>query len=203
MEPICVCGLVAELAKLAGTPLRRGTREDGWSLRLNPSAAVPFLHCVHCGGGVSASDCRCGGPANWSRLPGSCVQRDDALEEYQLVIAGRTIPMRFCSACGGTLDSSRRRLFQPRSEEEERSITEQLRGVNSIAGVIAVLGPPDARSGPPRLADPRVMPIRQTLMYTRLAATLRVFVQELEAGGVRVVFAGKPISGSNVKGPAV
>lgn len=84
----------------------------------------------------------------------------------------------------------------PRSQEEEKYITRLLANAKNLEDVVAILGKPDFESGPidlPQGQDPsRFIPVRRSYEFLRTTKTLRIIVQELANGKLRLIFGGKP-----------
>ena len=109
------------------------------------------------------------------------------------------VPFRFCPCCGGALRApGRLSLEDDKPEAELRYFSELIGEARSLDEVIRILAQPDTHSQedplPDELAPGHLWEVRRSLEFSQVTQTLRIIVQELRNGALRVIFGGKPAS---------
>jgi len=193
MKKNCVCGLLSSLANWVQTPI--ALQPGACILMLSESRQVEVSYCPHCSGERCA--CTCSALRSWADDAPDVVIYDLCLDEYRLAVGGMEVPFRFCPHCGGMLRARRKRgNHEDHSEDEMRYYAGLVGGARTMDEVIRILGQPDAFGAGIRPtegeAPGRHLAIRRSMEFSQVSQTLRIIVQELGNGSVRVIFGGKP-----------
>jgi len=197
----CKCGFLSHCAEDPNVPVRFEEHSRNYLLQLTPTITTKLSFCFFCGGkGTSevSANCRCDVISSWIESPGSCIRREPKFGEIHLVYGTNKLILYYCPACGHSLPASRRsEYFRDPSPEELARFDQLLKNTNSIGQVVEILGQPDA------IYEPRphdemerriygVKPIKQTLLFRRVAETFDVCAQEEDDGKLKVSFVKKP-----------
>jgi hypothetical protein len=188
----CACGLLASLAHWAHTPVVLAA--GACQLTLAQGRTVELSYCPHCAG--LRRRCDCDALASWADEAPEVMRYHADLAEYRLAVGEMEVPFRFCPCCGGALRTpGRLGLEEDNSEVELRYFSELIGEAKSLDEVIRILGQPDAHSEEDRLPDElapgHLWEVRRSLEFSHVSRTLRIIVQELRNGALRVIFGGK------------
>ena len=198
------CGHLEQAARDPRVPIVRNTESGAFTLRLSDSVSVPNIFCTFCGGlgfegrKTARRYCKCDRLDRWSKSPSIPIRFDPQLNEFLLAFDNGRIEeiFYFCPACGGRLPESKRgELFTTPSEDEIERLHALLRGSNSIAEVVSILGAPSRRMGPmpTSTVDKEVYgykDIKQTLVYDHLSDTTCLVITESADGSISPIFSG-------------
>lgn len=202
----CKCGLLGKWIEDPDTPFTILEGSATCILALDGETYLVVNYCPVCGGRKLGSTrrgqkCECASVFKWANDPNIPVEYDQELNEYYLVKGvDETTLFYYCPSCGGHLPKSKRAsLFTTPSRKEKAEIIERIERIKSatkIDEVLKILGEPDERRGP-SIIDPQkkriygMRDVKQTLIYTSLAKTLDLIVQEYEDGEIILAYAGK------------
>lgn len=144
--------------------------------------------------------CDCGNLERFSREPGHAIRWDESLNEFYIAHgnSGRTM-LYYCPFCGGSTPESRRtHLFRHLTDQENRRLTDMIRGLKTLEEVIAKFGSPEfdevvgmTTTEPERDGQPETARVYQVLIYQRLSAVADVRVTVYPTGKVDLSFRGK------------
>lgn len=145
--------------------------------------------------------CSCKIVKLWAKDPRIPIEFDKELNEYSIVYrdpsGNHSLLLYHCPRCGGRLPKSRRNeLFFKPSRSECRRLEKLLRGVQSIDAVVKILGRPNKRCRAIRFparekAIYGYKNIKRSFIYSGLAKTVDVDIQEYDNGKIGISYAPK------------
>lgn len=186
-------------------PISRDPVSGTYSLSVSPTILLSRMYCILCGDPInSGALCQCGYLGRVAIAGNSLVEYSSALNEYHLLRYSREgfFFIHYCPSCGCKLPSSRRAdLFLAVSPQETQQLSDRLRGCNTLQNVIMILGKPDGDYTPSSVgaAAASIDATHRVLRYSRLAATLDLYVHESRGGQITLDYVPKGRSNPEVQ----
>jgi hypothetical protein len=144
--------------------------------------------------------CDCGNLERFSRERGHPIRWDESLNEFYIAHgnSGRTM-LYYCPFCGGSTPKSRRtHSFRHLTDQENRGLTDLIRGLKTLEEVIAKFGSPEfdqvvgmTTTEPERDGQPETAHVYRELFYQKLSEVADVHVTVDPTGKVDLSFRGK------------
>jgi len=146
--------------------------------------------------------CDCRVLEHASREPDHPIRWDERLQEYYIVYgkSGRMM-IYYCPFCGGSTPKSRRSLlFHSLTDEEQRRLSNLIKGLETVQGVKAAFGEPDIyqpqgerKTIPERDGKPETTTVYSVMIYTKLSDVANIHVTVCGMDSVGFGFHSKPI----------